>query len=51
MEIVEKVGANLVSLRKEAGLSQEELAFRSAVHRTHVSLIERGNGCRGSTPW
>jgi transcriptional regulator with XRE-family HTH domain len=42
MEILEQIGENLVTLRKEAGLSQEELAFRAGVHRTHISLIERG---------
>ena len=28
--------------RKKAGLSQEDLAFRADLHRTEVSLIERG---------
>jgi transcriptional regulator with XRE-family HTH domain len=36
------VGRNVAALRKEAGYSQEELAFRADVHRTEVSLIERG---------
>jgi transcriptional regulator with XRE-family HTH domain len=36
------VGRNVAALRKEAGFSQEELAFRADVHRTEVSLIERG---------
>ena len=36
------VGRNVASLRKNAGFSQEELAFRADVHRTEVSLIERG---------
>ena len=36
------VGRNLAALRKNAGFSQEELAFRADVHRTEVSLIERG---------
>jgi transcriptional regulator with XRE-family HTH domain len=36
------VGRNLAALRKKAGFSQEELAFRADVHRTEVSLIERG---------
>lgn len=28
--------------RKELGLSQEELGFRSNVHRTYIGSIERG---------
>jgi transcriptional regulator with XRE-family HTH domain len=36
------VGKNVAALRKKAGYSQEELAFRADVHRTEVSLIERG---------
>lgn len=37
-----RFSANLVRLRVAAGLSQEELAFRSAIHRTQVSLLENG---------
>jgi transcriptional regulator with XRE-family HTH domain len=36
------VGRNVAALRRTAGFSQEELAFRADVHRTEVSLIERG---------
>jgi transcriptional regulator with XRE-family HTH domain len=39
----ERFAANLKRLRKAAGLSQEELSFRAAVHRTQVSLLESGN--------
>jgi transcriptional regulator with XRE-family HTH domain len=35
-------GERLRSLRIESGLSQEELADRSHVHRTYVSSVERG---------
>ena len=35
-------GQVLRTLRKEAGLSQEELAFAAEVERNFVSLIERG---------
>jgi transcriptional regulator with XRE-family HTH domain len=37
-----RFAANLRRLRREAGLSQEELAFRAAIHRTQVSLLETG---------
>lgn len=36
-----KLGARVRQLRKIAGLSQEELAFRSGMHRTYVGSIER----------
>jgi transcriptional regulator with XRE-family HTH domain len=35
-------GRNLRRIRKERGYSQEALAFRAEVHRTEVSLLERG---------
>ena len=38
-----RFAANLYRQRRAAGLSQEELAFRAAVHRTQVSLLERGD--------
>ena len=38
----QQFGLNLASERKKAGLSQEDLAFRADLHRTEVSLIERG---------
>jgi transcriptional regulator with XRE-family HTH domain len=37
-----RFGANLVAARKAAKLSQEELGFRCGLHRTAVSLLERG---------
>ncbi len=33
---------NLKRLRTEAGLSQEELAFRAGLDRTYISALERG---------
>jgi transcriptional regulator with XRE-family HTH domain len=38
----ERFAENLVNLRRAAGFSQEELAFRAAIHRTQVSLLESG---------
>lgn len=36
------IGQNVRQIRHEAGLSQEELAFRAKLHRTYISSIERG---------
>jgi len=35
-------GNHLRDLREKQGLSQEELGYESGLHRTHISLIERG---------
>ena len=42
MDIRQQVGRNLKRIRKERGMSQEELAFESGLHRTYISGIERG---------
>jgi len=42
MNIQQKVGANIAKIRREQGISQEELAFRSGLHRTYISGVERG---------
>ena len=36
------LGDELRTARKDAGLSQEELASRAGLHRTYISLLERG---------
>ena len=35
------VGSELRKARESAGMTQEELADRSALHRTYVSMLER----------
>lgn len=42
MDVRERIGLNLQNLRREKGLSQEELAFRSGIHQTYLSGVERG---------
>ncbi len=38
----EKVGKRIKQLRNQLGISQEELAFRSNVHRTYIASVEVG---------
>ena len=40
--LIERFGKNLRSLREARGFSQEALAERAGIHRTEVSLLERG---------
>lgn len=42
MEIQAVVGKNVKRYRELKGVSQEELAFQSDLHRTYVSGVERG---------
>lgn len=37
-----RFGKNLVSMRRRSDLSQAETAERSGLHRTEISLLERG---------
>jgi transcriptional regulator with XRE-family HTH domain len=42
MDILKKFGNKIREIRKEKGISQEELAFRAGLHRTYIGMIERG---------
>ena len=42
MDVRERGGLNLQKLRRERGLSQEELADRANIHQTYLSGVERG---------
>lgn len=33
---------NLIRARRAAGISQEELGFLAAIHRTEIGMVERG---------
>ena len=37
-----KVGKRIKDLRNQLGISQEELGFRSGVHRTYIASLEVG---------
>lgn len=39
--ISKKLGERVRFLRTEKGLSQEELAFKTDLHRTYIGMIER----------
>jgi len=39
--ILVKFGERVREIRKEKGLSQEELAHRADLHRTYIGMIER----------
>jgi len=42
MDVLRRIGLNLQNLRREKGLSQEELSDRAGVHQTYLSGVERG---------
>ncbi|MDR3463688.1 MAG: helix-turn-helix transcriptional regulator [Beijerinckiaceae bacterium] len=42
MDVRKRVGLNLQRLRRERGLTQEELAARSGIHQTYLSGVEGG---------
>ena len=41
-DIAARFGDNLVSCRRLADMSQDELSIRASVHRTEISQLERG---------
>lgn len=40
-DILIKFGDQIRELRKEKGLSQEQLSFKADLHRTYIGMIER----------
>ena len=42
MDVRRRVGLNLQNLRRERGLSQEDLAHRARMHQTYLSGVEGG---------
>lgn len=40
--VAKQFGSNLAYCRRRAKLSQEDLSFGASLHRTEVSLLERG---------
>lgn len=42
MMVQEKVGKRIKELRNKLDISQEELGFRSGVHRTYIASLEVG---------
>jgi len=40
-DILIKFGNKIRELRKEKGLSQEQLSFKADLHRTYIGMIER----------
>jgi transcriptional regulator with XRE-family HTH domain len=42
-DVAVRMGANLRRERRRAGMTQEELATRAALHRTAIGLLEQGH--------
>jgi len=41
-DVARRFGENLRRVRKRPGISQEELGYRTTLHRTEIGLLERG---------
>jgi len=41
--IKQKIGKRIAELRKEAGLTQEQLAIKTNLDRTFIGYLEKGN--------
>lgn len=41
-DILVNFGNKVRELRKEKGVSQEQLSFKADLHRTYIGMIERG---------
>ncbi len=41
-EVAQRFGENLSRCREATGLSQEAVGFQASLHRTEVSILERG---------
>jgi transcriptional regulator with XRE-family HTH domain len=42
MDVRRQLGLNMQRLRHEKDWSQEELSFKTGIHRTYISGLERG---------
>ena len=42
MDVRNRVGKNVRTLRVDRGLSQEELAYKAGIHQTYLSGVEGG---------
>jgi transcriptional regulator with XRE-family HTH domain len=42
VDVAARFGDNLARVRREAAMSQDELAVRASLHRTEISQLERG---------
>jgi transcriptional regulator with XRE-family HTH domain len=43
MDITKKFGERIRQIRKQQKMSQNELAEKSALHRTYIGAVERGD--------
>ena len=42
MNIKQKIGLRIRELRKQKGISQEDLAFKAGIDRTYMTSVENG---------